>query len=317
MTIYTILLSFPLYSLNEVTLEDSAQYSHLRNTIFHPSPADSSLSHNTSAASSVETRTSTTIFSLETHVSGPQHSVTPSAPSNSIPVGPLLAPSQFNMTAAPGQRLTSAPSVTTSAINSDTTSTDCKQGTSHFQCTDKSISNPSAFGPASYQFQTGTFDLTTHQPQHLVQALPFSDANCTFEHTLKILPTHLSKQQHPPLPPPPSHEWIERQRKLEKQTLRQRQLLQDLLMEHQMMMPAGQTQVKQQSVNHQVQSRSQNTSPFNPVPQKMTNAGNQNELSTHTSLFHQSVDGQSSIAANNNLSPPSPDTVQYLLQQLL
>ena len=208
--------------------------------------------------------------------------------------------------------------------------------------------------PASYQFQPQTtnipsaFNFTTQQQQQQqqFQLPPISMAGSISDKTLEMLLTaanlstpqqqHQQQQQHPPHPP--SHEWVERQMQLEDQIQRQRELLQDLIVQQkflQTQLPAGKQQ--QQPVYNHVQNGSSPTPmsfvngpnhQYQPLPPHVTNSG-QNGLNhaisgiTANISFLSSVDLLSNGGGVNveNLPsvpppPPSPNTIQDLFQQL-
>jgi PAS domain-containing protein len=100
------------------------------------------------------------------------------------------------------------------------------------------------------------------------------------------------QQQHPPPPPPPppSQEWVERQRQLEDQIQRQKELLQDLIVQqevHQMMMPEPQEMAavqqtdKEPTQNHfspLSSGYSSSLSSLAPSPLSSTNSGHKEEM---------------------------------------
>ena len=187
------------------------------------------------------------------------------SPASSAALSPYSVPPSAMFGTASGQVDTPSPDSgidSPTSAGSDSTSTFQPPQVPNTHVSIPPVSHSPVSGPNSYQFQPQTtnppsaFDFTTQQQllQHQLQlqqqqqqgvmfpqppavgSLPLSTADQTLEMLLTNLSTPQQQQQFPP-----PQDWVEKQSELQEQILRQRNLLQDLLIQqevHQMTVPA-------------------------------------------------------------------------------
>ena len=191
------------------------------------------------------------------------------SPASSAALSPYSVPPSAMFGTASGQVDTPSPDSgidSPTSAGSDSTSTFQPPQVPNTHVSIPPVSHSPVSGPNSYQFQPQTtnlpsaFDFTTQllqqhqlqqqqQQQHgvmftqppAVGSLPLSTADQTLEMLLTNLSTPQQQHQQQQQQFPPPQDWVEKQSELQEQILRQRNLLQDLLIQqevHQMTVPA-------------------------------------------------------------------------------